>query len=433
MNWVVKPKIPVFFAIFRPIDQSAGQSRCTFAGKSFRVSSWLRNAAGSHQLECCLDPPAVGVGLYAIFKAAMSDGGMRANKEKTAEKRHPVTLQMVAERVGLTKGTCSAVLNKTPASRSVPPHTHERILQAARELNYRPSFYARNLGVKRTYTIGVVTQEIGDFYGSPIIGGVEQYLRQKNYFFLTVAVRDNPKLLETYSHLLLDRGVEGFITVDTFIDRPLALPTVSIPGHRQMEGVTNIVMDHRRGAWLALNHLIELGHREIALMKGSDVSPDAEDRWNAIREVADELGIPIREELVVQLQGDDSTPQLGYPFAKELLARKRPFTALFAYNDISAIGSIRAFQEAGLRVPEDVSVVGFDDIRIALHNNPSLTTVRQPLQKMGEIAARTLLDRIEEHEDWVPEIAIEPEFIVRNSTARALVPASLTHRRERIF
>src|SRR4029077_15734378 len=123
-------------------------------------------------------------------------------------------------------------------------------------------------------------------------------------------------------------------------------------------------------------------------------------------------------------------PQLGYPFAKELLARKRPFTALFAYNDISAIGSIRAFQDAGLRVPEDISVVGFDDIRIAVHNNPSLTTVRQPLPKMGEIAARTLLNRIEEHEDWVPEIAIEPELVVRHSTARAQTLASVMRRIE---
>jgi DNA-binding LacI/PurR family transcriptional regulator len=359
----------------------------------------------------------------APFSAAFlwrSDGSMTTPKKKGGDKksRH-ITLKMLAERVGLTKGTCSAVLNKTAASQSVPQHTQERILAAARELNYRPSFYARNLGVKRTYMIGVVTQEIGDFYGSPIISGVERYLQQKNFFFLTVAHRHDPTLLETYSHLLLDRGVEGFITVDTFIDRPLPLPTVAIPGHHRVEGVTNIVMDHRRGAWLALNHLKELGHNEIGLMKGSDVSPDSEDRWNAIREVAEELGIPVRPELIVQLQGDDSTPQLGYPFAKELLARKRPFTALFAYNDISAIGSIRAFQDAGLRVPEDISVVGFDDIRIAVHNNPSLTTVRQPLQKMGEIAARTLLNRIEEHEDWVPEIAIEPEFVVRNSTARA--------------
>jgi LacI family transcriptional regulator len=340
-------------------------------------------------------------------------------KKGDAKKNRHVTLKMVAERVGLTKGTCSAVLNKSAASRSVPPHTQERILKAARELNYRPSFYARNLGVKRTYMIGVVTQEVGDFYGSPIISGIERFLRQKNFFYLTVAHRDDPKLLETYSHILLDRGVEGFITVDTRIDRPLPLPAIAVPGHRHVEGVTNMVLDHRKAAWLALNHLIELGHKEIAFMKGSDESPDSKDRWKAICEVAKELGIHMRAELIVQLEGRDSTPQLGYPFAVQLLARKRPFTALFAYNDISAIGSILAFQAAGLRVPEDISVVGFDDIRIAVHNNPSLTTVRQPLQRMGEMAARALLDQIEDHEDWVPEITVTPEFVVRNSTARA--------------
>jgi DNA-binding LacI/PurR family transcriptional regulator len=354
---------------------------------------------------------------------------MTALRKKGDNKNGTVTLKMVAERVGLTKGTCSAVLNRSAASRSVPLHTQERILAAARELNYRPSFYARNLRVKRTYMIGVVTQEIGDFYGSPIIGGIERYLRQKNYFFLVVAHRHDPTLLETYSHILLDRGVEGFITIDTFVDHALPMPTVAIPGHRRLEGVTNIVLDHRRAAWLGLNHLKELGHHEIALMRGSDVSPDSEDRWNAVCEVAKELGIPVRPELTVQLQGDDPTPQLGYPFAKDLLGRKCPFTALFAYNDISAIGSIRAIQEAGLRVPEDISVVGFDDIQIALHNNPSLTTVRQPLEKMGEIAARTLLNRIEEREEWVAEIAIEPEFVVRNSTARALAFPAVTRER----
>src|ERR1700758_288557 len=202
--------------------------------------------------------------------------------QKRNKKNRPVTLQMVADRVGLTKGTCSAVLNKSAASRSVPLPTQERILAAARELNYRPSFLARNLGVKRTFMIGVVTQEIGDFYGSPIISGIERYLRQKNYFFLTVAVRDNPKLLETYSHLLLDRGVEGLITVDTLIDRPLPLPAIAIPGHRRVDGVTNIVLDHRKAAWLALNHLTALGHRQIAFMKGPNESPDSADRWKAI-------------------------------------------------------------------------------------------------------------------------------------------------------
>jgi DNA-binding LacI/PurR family transcriptional regulator len=344
-------------------------------------------------------------------------------KARNNESRH-VTLKTVAERVGLTKGICSAVLNQSAASRSVPPHTQERILQAARELKYRPSFYARNLGVKRTYTIGVVTQEIGDFYGSPIINGIERYLRQKNYFYLTVAHRDDPKLLETYSHLLLDRGVEGLITVDTLVDRPLPLPAVAIPGHRRVEGVTNILLDHRTAAWLAMNHLIKLGHREIAFMKGPVESPDAAYRWKAIREVVEELGIPMRPELIVQLEGRDATPHLGYPFAAQLLSRGRPFTALFAYNDVAAIGAILAFQEAGLRVPEDVSVVGFDDITFAVHNNPRLTTVRQPLQRMGEIAARTLLNRIEHAEDYVPEIAIEPELVVRKSTAIAPVRGS---------
>lgn len=330
-----------------------------------------------------------------------------------------MTLEMVAQRVGLTKGTCSAVLNQSAASRSVPAHTQERILAAARELAYRPSFHARNLATKRTYMIGVVTQEIGDFYSSPIIRGIERYLRQRDYFFLTVAHRHDPKLLDYYSRLLLDRGVEGFITIDTIMDQPLPLPTVALPGHRRLKDVTNVIVDHRRGARLALRHLVELGHTEIAFMRGASFSTDSEDRWNWLCEIAAELGVRMPASLVVPLESDDPTPQLGYPFAKKLLERKRPFTALLAYNDISAIGSIRAFQEAGLRVPEDVSVVGFDDISIAVHNNPALTTVRQPLEKMGEVAARYLLERLEDRRPWMPKIVIEPELVVRESSGPA--------------
>jgi DNA-binding LacI/PurR family transcriptional regulator len=348
---------------------------------------------------------------------------MRATKEKKKRRKpaRPVTLQMLADHLGLTKGTCSAVLNNSSASRSIPPHTKERVLRAARALNYRPSFYARNLGIKRTYMVGVVTQEIGDFYSSPIISGVERYLRERNYFFVTVAYRHEPKLLQHYEKTLSDRGVEGFITVDTLLTHSLSLPAVAVAGHQRIKGVTNVVLDHRHGVWLALNHLLELGHKDIAFMKGSPLSSDSEVRWQAIQEVADELGISLKPELIVQLEGDDPTPQLGYPFAAELIARGNPFTALFAYNDISAIGSIRALQEAGLRVPEDVSVVGFDDIQIAVHHIPSLTTVRQPLRKMGELAARTLLDQIEGAPEVPREIAVEPDFVVRRSTGRVPV------------
>jgi DNA-binding LacI/PurR family transcriptional regulator len=349
-------------------------------------------------------------------------------KPQQAKRKRPkaqaVTLKAVAERVGLTPSTVSAVLNNSAASRSVPERTKKRIFSAARALKYRPNYLARSLRVKRTFMIGVIAEEIGDPYGSLIISGIERYLRKQNYFYLTVAHRHDNKLLETYSHLLLQRGVEGLISVDTSIREPQAVPTVAIAGHTRVAGVTNIVLDHRRAAQLALVHLVESGHREIAFMKGSSFSSDAEPRWKAVCEVARELGLTMRRELIVYLEGDDPTPQLGYPFAKQLLARQQPFTALFAYNDISALGSIRAIQDSGLRVPEDISVIGFDDIQIAVHANPSLTTVRQPLQKMGEIAARTLIDQIEGREKYLPEILIEPELVVRKSTAAAL---SRTH------
>jgi DNA-binding LacI/PurR family transcriptional regulator len=326
-----------------------------------------------------------------------------------------VTLKAVAEHLGLTPGTVSAVLNNSAASRSIPERTRSRIIEAARQLNYRPNFMARSLRVQRTYTVGVILEEIGDGYGSTIVSGVEEYLRERNYFFLTVAHRHDAQLLETYSEMLLSRGVEGFLTVDTILTEVPSLPTVAVAGHRTLDNVTNIVLDHRHAAVLALQHLKDLGHEEIAFLKGQPESADSAVRWDAIGEVAKELGIKICENRVVQLTGLDSTPELGYPFGKELLARRVPFTALFAYNDISAIGAMRAFQEAGLRVPEDVSVVGFDDIAHASFCIPALTTVRQPLKKMGRIAAESLLSRLEDGIEVQKEIAVEPELVIRKS------------------
>lgn len=350
------------------------------------------------------------------------------NKVRSVSKERKVTLRTIADHLNLTPGTVSAALNNSSAARSIPEHTKQRILAAARELNYRPNFFARSLRLQRTYTIGVIAEEIGDAYGSMVISGIEQHLRQNNFFFLTVIHRHDQKLLQTYSQMLRARGVEGFITVDTSITEQPALPTVAVAGHQRVEGVTNIVLDHKRAAKMALEHLRKLGHQEIAFVKGQTFSSDSAVRWDAIVEVARELGIRIRPELTVQIEGTDSTPAIGYPVGKQLLARKRPFTAVFAYNDISAIGAIWAFREAGLRIPQDVSVVGFDDIPGAAFANPGLTTVRQPLLRMGQIAAQTVIDRIEERGTYVPEIAIEPEFVARESSgpvASKTLPRSL--------
>lgn len=197
------------------------------------------------------------------------------------------------------------------------------------------------------------------------------------------------------------------------------LPTVAIAGHKRLKGVTNIVLDHEHAAVLALSHLKELRHERIAFMQGNPISSDAKDRWDAICRVAAQIGITIDPDLTVQIDADDPTPMLGYPFGKQLLARGKPFTALFAYNDVSALGAIRAFREQGLRIPEDISVMGFDDIPGAEFHTPALTTVRQPLNRMGEVAAQSLLDRIEGKKEYPSEIAIEPELVVRDSTAPA--------------
>jgi DNA-binding LacI/PurR family transcriptional regulator len=330
-----------------------------------------------------------------------------------------VTLREVAARVGLAPGTVSAVLNNAPSARAIPEHTRQRIRTAASELKYRPNFLARSLRKKRTYTVGLIIEEIGDAYGSMVIKGVEGYLREHNYFFLTVIHRHDAAMLHDHSQLLLERGVEGFITVDTSLEEPLPLPTVSVAGHRTLQGVTNIVLDQERGVRVALEHLWALGHRKIAFMKGQPFSSDAEERWKAVRKVSRELGLEMDTDLIIHLEEDDPSPQVGYPYAKQLLARKKPFTALFAYNDISAIGAIRAIQEEGLHVPQDVSVVGFDDIPWAAFHTPSLTTVRQPLAKMGQIAAATLVRMIEYDEELSSEIAIEPTLVIRESTAKA--------------
>jgi LacI family transcriptional regulator len=343
---------------------------------------------------------------------------MGQNK-KPAIKSGVITLKAVAQHLGLTPGTVSAVLNDSPSARSIPQETKNRIHAAAKELNYRPNFFARTLRNKRTYTIGVITEEIGDSYGSAIVSGIEQYLRKHDYFFLTVVHRHDPELLSRYSNILSERGVEGIITVDTTVQEIPTLPTVAVAGHKKVKGVTNIVLDHHRAAVLALSHFKELSHERIAFMRGSPVSSDSRERWDAICQVAAQMNVKIDPDLVVQIEGDDPTPMLGYPFAKQLLERKKPFTALFAYNDISAIGAIRALLEHGLRVPQDVSVLGFDDIPGAAFYTPSLTTVRQPLNRMGEVAAQSLLERIEGLKDYPSEIAIEPDLVVRESTAKA--------------
>lgn len=335
--------------------------------------------------------------------------------------RLPVSLRSLAEFLGLSPATVSLVLNNSPVARAIPQHTKHRIFSAAKRFSYRPNFVARSLRAQRSYILGVLVPEVSAGYAALVLSGIEDHLLQEGYFYIVVSHQHKTELITEYPSLLLERSIEGLITVDTPCPKILQLPVVAISGHLEVEGITNISLAHDKAAAVALEHLVGLGHSRIAFVKGQAFSSDTEIRWNAFRRQAERLQIPLRPKLTVQLEGNTPSPEVGYVAVRKLLRIREPFTALIAFNDVSAIGAIRALREAGLRVPEDISVVGFDDIPFAAYQNPALTTIRQPLWEMGKLAAETVLSRIASGNGapYPKLVTVEPELIVRESTCTA--------------
>ncbi len=279
----------------------------------------------------------------------------------------PVSLKTLAAYLDLDPTTVSVVLNEVPG-RSIPEATRERIRKAALKFNYQPSFLARSLRNRRTMTIGILVPVLADGYHAEVMTGIGDSLLEEKYFYFIAHHRHRADLIEQYPRMLISRGAEGLITIDTNLVDKLPLPVVAIAGHR-------------------------------------------------IVQVAQDLGLIIRPELTIQLTKDLTSPELGYPVVKQLLTHHRSFTAFLSFNDIAAIGCIRALHDVGLRVPQDVSVVGFDDIKEAAFQTPSLTTIRQPLHQMGALAVRTLLQQLRPSGNReLTQIAVAPELIVREST-----------------
>jgi LacI family transcriptional regulator len=347
-------------------------------------------------------------------KEAESAVALRKNDQLSADK--PVSLKILADYLGLCPATVSVVLNNVPG-RSIPAETRERVRAAARKFNYQPSLLARSLRKQRTFTVGVLVPELSDGYHTLVMSGIGDHLMREGYFYFSAHHRHKPDMVEEYPRLLVGRGAEGIIAIDTALHHALPIPVVAVAGHRKIAGVTNVLLDHRRAAELTLRHLHQLGHRHVAFMRGQSFSSDSDDRWRSLVAVAKDLGIEIRPELTIQLERDLTSPELGYPVVQELLQQRRAFTAIVSFNDIAAIGAIRALRDANLRVPEDVSVIGFDDIQVAAYHNPRLTTIRQPLHDMGETAARILLQRMQGFKDYPVEFAVPPELIIRETTA----------------
>lgn len=340
------------------------------------------------------------------------------NEKQNGEER-PISLKMLAESLGLSPATVSLVVNNAPGAKSIAPKTRERVRAAAEKLNYKPNFLARSLRTRQTFTIGVIVPEFSEGYFTMVMNGVEEHLLQAGYLHFVVSHQGRPDLLDGYPRLLTERAVDGFILVNTLLHQAVDVPVVSISGNKRMRGVTNVMLDHDHSATLALQHLYDLGHRDIAFMKGQPHALDSDSRWLSIRQIAERIGLRMRAELCVHIRTNSWSPELGYPVVRDLLRSRQDFSAIFCFNDIAAIGAIRAIADAGLRCPEDISVIGFDDIASAAYYTPRLTTIRQPLRRMGEMAAQTLLKRIQNAKEAFPDtIMFEPELMVRESTAR---------------
>src|SRR5271154_2247225 len=330
----------------------------------------------------------------------------------------PVTLKFLADYLDLSPATVSIVLNDSPVAESIPAATKQRVHAAAKKFAYRPNLHARMLRSRLTNTIGIIVPELSEGYVTCVMLGVEQYLLQEGFLSFTVSHLGRLDLREEYQELLMQRRVDGLLLVNTELSVNMPLPVVGISIHSKQPGVTNVMLDHNAAAGLALRHLYALGHRRIAFMKGQRYSLDSETRWQAIVTIAQQIGIVVRPELCIYLEENIWSPQLGYPPVRDLLSRTHDFTAIFCFNDTAAIGAIRAIQDAGLNCPRDISVIGFDDIIVAEYFNPRLTTVRQPLHRMGWTAAQLLIKRIQFPDEPYPhEVWFEPELVVRESTA----------------
>ena len=328
-----------------------------------------------------------------------------------------LNLRQLAEHLRLSQTTVSLVLNNSPAGRSIPQRTRDRVFEAARKFHYRPNYFARSLRNSRSMSVGVIVPDLSDGYFPVVMSAIEKRLLKAHYFYVTASHYRRPELVEEYSRRLMERAVDGLLLLDTPAHIQVPAPAVAVSSHNPAPGVTNVVLDHDLAARLALQHLTKLGHERIAFMQGAQGITDAKYRWKSILSVAKEMGIAVKPELSVQLEETRQTPEAGYHVMEELLKRTWEFTAVFCFNDISALGAMRAIMDAGLRVPEDISVVGFDDIITAAYCKPSLTTVKQPLQEMGARAAQVLLDRIANPtQEWPAEIVMEPELVVREST-----------------
>jgi LacI family transcriptional regulator len=344
----------------------------------------------------------------------------------------------VAKESGFASATVSIVLNKAPLSRYIPETTKKRVERAAKKLGYRPNVFARTLRNQRTHTVGVMVFDMTDPYCIPILRGIETTLYEASFLPILTDVHNERSRFERYLGMLLDRRVEAliivanwlFVDVDVLGDLEKSnVPTAMIGRELKAGSVSSVTVDNEFGAHAAIEHLDSLGHRQIAFVRGPRHITDTAPRWKGVRSFAAANRLEINPELVVDLP-ESSDPlssfDAGFALTGELIRKKVPFTALMAFDDMTAFGAVRALHKTGIRVPEQCSVIGFDDIAHSSVLTPSLTTVRQPMPEMGQMAVNIVADSINAIQQQGKVVAVHrklvPQLITRDSTCKMSSP-----------
>jgi len=342
------------------------------------------------------------------------------------------TIRDVARESGYSASTVSIVLNDAPLSRYIPADTKQRIETAARRLGYRPNPLARSLRSQHSNVVGVILFDITDPYCTPILRGIENSLYQANYLSILADAHNEPHRFERYLELLLDRRVEALIVIANWLVMDIKfladltrkqIPTVIVGREIDIDTVSTVSVDNEAGASAALETLHRLGHREIAFIRGPKSLASSGQRWKGIRGLAQNAGISLDAKRIAEVPESldpNSSFEAGAMLTDDLLRHGKQFSALMAFDDMTALGAMRALKKNGVRVPEECSVVGFDDVALAALSAPSLSTVRQPMETMGTLSVGIVRDAIaavhQNAEVPVVRQKVPAELILREST-----------------
>lgn len=328
-----------------------------------------------------------------------------------------VNMRDVAEKAEVSVSTVSHVINET---RFVRENTRNRVLSAIEKLHYQHNQLASSLRRKdkRTRTLGLLIPDSMNPFFAEVLRGVEDVCFESNYNVFICNSDNRPEKELEYIEVLISKQIDGIILVSAGALDSLELlkrnKILAVVVDREIaeSAYDSVMVDHEVGGKMAANYLIDLGHRRIACITGPFSLSPSEKRLNGFRQAMMEAGIPIEERMVIR---GDFRPPSGYAKTKELLDLATPPTAVFACNDMMAIGAMHAIHERNLRVPDDISIIGFDDILLASFAMPPLTTIAQPTHEMGTIAAEIFIQRVHDPDYPTRQEILAPTLVERNS------------------